>query len=265
MNLKVLPLFLLLISISKISFALEFGCQFMPTQAIKLLDKSVRNYFHKQQINADGTIILPNIIPLQNQVQQEISPNDGKTIEQTQYEAILRPKHSDYFQLLHLIMFKLERTRHLMYVCFNENTSKPNENHVTIYFLSAYGLEPISMNRDNLSTVLGDWLMGPNGLFNSNTGSVAEITRIPIELLPLHYATNGMSDFTEDLPYIGKVLKTPGTAIQFSGNLLNQINQVLRAGVERIVITSKKIEFASSVDLSHPENAKILYEFSLTQ
>lgn len=244
--------------------ALEMGCQFKLAQTVKLVDKSIRTYYKKQQIETDGTIQVPNIIPLQNQVYQELESNSETPQEQTQYEAVLRPKQSDYFHLLHLVMFRLERTRNLMYVCFNHNSLHPSENHVTIYFLNAYGLEPISMNRDNLSTIFGDWLLGPDGLIANPSDALASITRIPIELVPLHIATNGLKDFTENIPVIDKIFKAPGTAMQIPGNLINKINQALSVGVERIVVTPEYIEFASSVNLDRPNEAKILYRMVTT-
>jgi hypothetical protein len=263
MNTKVFVLTLLFLGLSSYSFALEFGCEFVPTMAAKLVDKTIRNAYKKQQLSTDGSISVPNLIPLQNTVEQDFNFDGAPENERTRYEAILRPKQSDFIQVLHLVMFRLERTRHLLYVCFNHNNLTPEQNHVTIYFLAAYGLEPLGYDRDNYSTGFFDWLLGPGSIFKNEASTFTSITRIPIELVPIHYVTNGMRDFTEDLPIIGKILKAPSTAMQIPGNLLNGINNILRAGVERIVITSDKIEFASSVDLDHPENARILYEMDL--
>jgi hypothetical protein len=92
---------------------------------------------------------------------------------------------------------------------------------------------------------------------------VVEAARIPVELTPLHHITNGTTDLTAGIPFVEQIFKVPATALQWTGGLLNRLNEGLGAGIERIVITPEKIEFANQVDLNHPENANIIYEQTL--
>ncbi len=245
--------------------ALPYGCQIMPKDAVKLTDKLIRAFYEKTEEPGSIARYLPNNLPINGEVQQEVDKATGDSIDQIKYEAILRPKKSDYFHLFHLIMFKLERTRNLMYVCLNHDSRKPKESHLTIYFMLAYGLERVSSERDNITTVPGDWLFGPGGIFNGKSSSVAQITRVPVELVPLHHLTDDVSNWTENIPLIEEVFKIPGTALKFSGVLLARINEKLGAGVERIEVTSKAIEFANSVDLDHPEKRNVLYRLELAE
>lgn len=246
-------------------YALPYGCQVMPAKAVSVVDQLIKGFYNRNEQDSSADPSLPSNLPLNTNIDSVVDVNTGKSTQQIQYESVLRPKKSENFQLLNLILFKLERTRHLMYVCFNLNSLKPEESHLTIYFILAYGLEPNSFDRDNLSTAPGDWLFGPGGLLHSRNDSVAQITRIPVELSPLSALTDGVDNLTDNIPIFEEVFKIPGSLIKFSGVLLARANEKLGAGVERIEVTSKYIEFANKVDLDHPEKAHILYRLDLAE
>lgn len=245
--------------------ALPNGCQIMPGDAVRLTDKMIKAFYEKAEQYDTRSHFLPNNLPINAEFLQEVDGLTGQPYDQFKYEAVLRPKKTDYFHLFHLVMFKLERTRNLMYVCFNHDSRKPEQSYLTIYFMLGYGLEPNSTHRDNLSTMPGDWLFGPGGLFGSKTSAVAQITTVPVELVPLHQLTDGVSDWTENIPVVEEIFKFPGTALKFSGVLLARVNEKLGAGVERIKVTSKEIEFSNSVDLNHPENSNVIYRLNLQE
>ncbi|MGZ3796984.1 MAG: hypothetical protein ACXVB1_11490, partial [Pseudobdellovibrionaceae bacterium] len=151
------------------------------------------------------------------------------------------------------------------YVCFNHDSKKPEETHFTLYFMSAYGLEPASADREDLTTIPGDWFFGPGGLFQGISGSVTELTRVPIEIIPVDYIAKDVSDWTESIPILRNIIQVPVTGLNFTAEFLALINRTLGAGVERIVITANEIEFSNSVDLDNPEKANVLYRLKLVE
>jgi hypothetical protein len=237
----------------------------VPNKAVEITDRFIKTFYEQTQKDDEHPRYVPNYIPIATKIEQVNHPETDRVDRQMKYEAILRPRKSATFRMLQLILFKLDRSRHLMYVCFNLDSQKMEETHLTIYFLLAYGLESKFTERDNFATAPGDWLFGPDGLFRSDSDPVAKITRVPVELAPLHHLSNGMSDWTEAIPLASSVFRIPGTMLKFSGTLLSRINEKLGAGVERITITQKSIEFANQVDLEHPEDAHVLYELDFAE
>ncbi|MGZ3746632.1 MAG: hypothetical protein ACXWRE_04665 [Pseudobdellovibrionaceae bacterium] len=253
-----------LLTATQQALALQYGCRLTPKDAVAMTDRLIQKFYKNSEGSAEPRY-LPNNLPINTEIQQEVDPKTNQANDHVQYEAILRPKKTDYFPLQNIMLFKLERSRNLMYVCFNHNSKKPEENHLTIYFMSAYGLEPASANRDDLTTIPGDWFFGPGGLFQGISGSVTELTRVPIEIIPVDYIAKDVSDWTESIPILRNIIQVPVTGLNFTAEFLALINRTLGAGVERIVITANEIEFSNSVDLDNPEKANVLYRLKLVE
>lgn len=258
-------LIILIFSLTEFAFALQVGCRIVPKQAVYIVDKMIHSSFMETTNEEDRSRYLRNTIPINTRVEYSTVKNSNQIHDTVQYESILRPLKTDEFDLFKLILFKLERTRHLMYVCLNFNSLIPSETHLTIYFMQAYGLEPQTLGRDNLTTIPGDWLFGPDGILKSKNDKVAQIARIPIQFLPLEKLSNSFSFFARILPNLDKIFQIPSGILKIPVGILSKINEKLGAGVERIEVTSTGIEFANSVDLANPQKANILYRFDFNK
>ena len=293
-------------------------CEANPKMAVKYVDQLVRTLYKLRKVDPDSSLQFPDLIPLQrNDYVGSFSFDKRKneSANKVSYQAILRPKlilrkNKDgtpdkniwgnlvwdvpTLRFLNLVMFKLDRSRHLMYVCGNYDSKHPENLKLTIYFIVAYGLVDreveltgdiskdekllpefdytsgdFSVNRhkkeadDNSDTIFGDWLFGPGKIFGSKNSSVASIGRIPVEFLPFSTLTGGVVDIIEWLPGLDVLLKVPASGIKLTGRLASKVISDLGAGVQRIELTNNKLEFASDVDLDNPSKATIIYTLPL--
>jgi hypothetical protein len=239
------------------------SCQTAPIEAIRGLDKFIKSLATEAERSGSGRYEVPNLLPLGSGLEFQSDLQTEASSRRVHYEALLRPRGDQVFELFHLILFKLERARHVLYVCLNQNSEKPDETYMSIYFLKAYGLQSSEKGDRDWVHRPGDWLFGPEGLLRWGEQPVVQLARIPVEVMPLHRLTNGTTDLTEGIPFVEEAFKVPGTALKFTGSLLSSLNEKLGAGIERITLTPTKIEFANDVDPEHPERATVIYEQKL--
>jgi hypothetical protein len=235
------------------------GCRFVPAQALAYADKVInRIYFSSPRKNSSSSI-MPDNVPINTEFVGEISKNSDKGYQNSQYEALLRPRKTGFFHLLHVVLFKLDRSRNFLYVCMNHNSKRPQDSHLTIYFMAANGFEKPRSEKMSFLPNAFNWQGA--GLFDSATGSGAKIAGLPVILTPVHFVTNDALNLLDYIPLIGEAFRIPSGIVKWTGEMINRINEKLGLGVERIVIKSHVIEFANYVDLKNPERANILYRW----
>lgn len=235
------------------------GCRVLPAEAVDFADGLIKRIYFASPNKNSKSLIMPDNVPINTEFVGEFGKNSARSSHNAQYEALLRPRKTGFFHILHVVLFKLDRSRNFLYVCMNENSKRPQDSHLTIYFMAAYGLEETKW--DNMAYMPGDLAWGPAGLLKSAQGSVAKITRLPVILTPVHFLTHDAMDLLDYIPLIGRALKIPGSVVRWSGELINRINEKLGLGVERIVIQPHVIEFSNYVDLKKPDRANVLYRW----
>jgi hypothetical protein len=282
-------------------------CQPRPKVAVNYVDQKIRNLYEQRKVDETHQLQFPDTVIFNNlSTDISVERQSGAAKLVLNYEGVLRPQlllkknkagevvfddnnlpvtESPTFDLFNLIQFKLDRARHMMYVCFTFNENHADPVKMTIYFMLAYGLvdrpQKLTSNEDeNYSDMValqeaadnhqgyhesatGDWLFGAGSPFRSKQSSVARITRVPISLVPLSALTSGSAGILERIPFFGKWFTVPAAGLRMTDLIFSRLNEVLGAGVERIVVTSSQIEFATSVNLERPERAKVLYTLKL--
>lgn len=249
--------------------AQSLDCLLKPNQIPSVVDRLIQSHWQKAE-DQDAEVLLPNSLPIRTEIDEEpigaaeggtLSNGTGRSVvSRVHVEGFLRPRKTARFYIFKLITFRLERSRHLLYYCYTSDSRHPEKTRLTIYFLSGYGLDSSSWSRSDYSTLPGDWFFGPGGPWQGVMGGrSARVARVPVELIPVSTLTDGTEDLTEGIPGVSETIKIPLAVVNFSNLFLVTLNAQLGAGVERITVSEKGIEFANRVDLDHPENAHTVY------
>lgn len=240
-------------------FAQSKGCQILPADAVSMADRVIKRMYFGVPRTGEHPMLMPDTIPISSEITGGYDKKTDKPHHHVQYESIMRPKKTGFFQMLGMILFKLDRSRNFIYVCVNDDSAKPEETHMTIYFMYAYGLEP--GQKDDVANMAGDWLWGPGGVLKSSKSSVVKLTRLPVILTPVQFVTNDALNFFDSFPWLSKLLLFPSAFLKVSGEVLNSINEKLGLGVQRIVVKPHVIEFDNFVDEKNPEKATTLFSW----
>lgn len=253
---------------STCTYAQTQACQFGPNASIESIKKIILEMHHNEDNKHEGGLSFPHAVPLNTTVNFESTSDESNNTDNSRkvinYEALLRPQKNYTFNLLNLIMFKLNKNKNLMYVCLNYDSEKLAESHLTIYFLSVKGLDTKPKN-SNIFTNIFSYVSGSKSTSPSVDDEVAKLTRIPIEFFALHLITQDVTNWLEEIPIIGTVFKIPGTAIKFSGDLISGFTGSLGGGVEKIDITHKEIIFSNFVNANNTEDTHVIYRFNLEE
>lgn len=250
-------IFLFILTDFQGAFAQTKGCQILPSEAVSMADRVIKRLYFGTPRTGEHALVMPDNLTINNEVMGGFDKMKSKAHHHVRYEALLRPKKTGFFHMLGIVLFKLDRSRNFLYVCVNDDSEKIKETHLSIYFMHAYGLEP--EQKENLANLPGDWFWGPGGVLKGAKSSVVKLTRLPVILTPVHFLTNDALNILEPFPWMSKLLLFPSAFLQFSGEVLNSINEKLGLGVQRILVRPNVIEFANFVDENNPEKATTLF------
>lgn len=264
---NIINISLFILFFSNYTYAQPQACQFGLNASVEHIKKIVLDMHNDENALKDDGLSFPNTVPLNTELNLEFSADESLNSDDSHkiinYEAILRPQKNYSINLLNLIIFKLNRDKNLMYVCLNYDSNKLEEAHLTIYFLSVAGLN----TKPKKKNIVSNFFSAFTDLNNTPSADdkIAKLTRIPIELFALHLITQEITNWLQEVPYIGKVFKVPGAALKFSGNLISKFTGSIGAGVERIDITQKEMIFSNFVSSKNSENTHVIYRLNLEE
>lgn len=226
----ILVTILILFGLKSQVYAFEAGCSLKPNQLNEYGTKITEIVDSK-----NGS--LPDTIPLQSDFR--ISSRGGQKTYKGTFEGFFRPLIDDFISItpLPFVGFDISRDRVVLYVCAHYSDKK-EDNHVTIYFLRGYHIDP-----KNLRNFIGDYIYDPS----------LKVKAVPATLI-------GISEFRKFFVQIFRIL--PFVDIYFETiSLLQQalagfIGDITGLGVERIEITDKFVRVSSIVDLNSPRDAR---------
>ncbi|MGZ3770749.1 MAG: hypothetical protein ACXVCP_06265 [Bdellovibrio sp.] len=201
----------------------------------------------RNQSKANGDKGFPETSVFQSDVSMEMG-NDFETAVTGTYEAYLRVEKDGNFSVLPIPIANVElmHERNIVYVCTHVEPNK-EKSFLEVYFLNGYHLGSISW-----SSFAGDLL------FRS-------ITVSPVPISPIGFESVG--NLLEKLgPFPFNLIAVPfDIAGQAQSIIMTGINEVLPAGIERIIMTNKYVLLSSKVDLDKPESALYNYKIDLTE
>lgn len=238
------------------------GCRYFPREFVTLSDRMIRSFYSNPHRNDPGAIVFPYELPLQTDVDLSMSLSTNQTRGILRWETILRPTKTAYVNLIGLVTIKLDHDRDLMYICINDEIGKPRNSHVTIYFMSASGLNPRrGMNAGLPLTSRLD----PSQLFDNTPTPLVWLSPVTAEIMPLSNISDTLTKVSDWVPILGTIFKIPAALPREFGKLIVRGNKAIGAGVERIVIRNNIIEFATDVNVNNPDQALILYRLPLPE
>lgn len=226
-----------ILGISNGSFAFENGCQFQPAQLNEVGTNLTKIVSEKKQS-------LPKNIPIQSEF--EIESKNGQIKYYGTFEGFFRPQSDDFFSVIPLpiLGFDVSKDRVVVYVCAHYS-EKPEESHLTIYFLRGYHIDSAK-----LGTFIGDLIHGPS----------LKVKAVPATLLGISEIRRFFLQIFRYIPFVDLYFEGWSVIQRFFANFLGDVTGF---GVERIELTDKFFRVSAGVNLLSPREALYSKTFQL--
>lgn len=244
MKIPYLFIYLICVCFSRSSEALEYGCEIRPS-AIEETGTQILKSFYKQ-----GKV-FPNSVILGTAVNARYRSDPKVTMDAT-IEGFYRPLQDEgyaYF-VIPILSFALSRVHTVVYVCAHADPN-PQFSHITVYFLNAYGLQPLSFS--------STWqeLVHPTKMERSS---------IEVKLLGVGLDDLVLFPFLDSIPILGRITSIPSTILgELNLALGDFLTRPWGAKIERIVITPEYLELDSEIDEEQPQDASVFFKFNFSK
>lgn len=246
---KLFLLFSLLLMGATPGFAINYGCDLTPRQALEIVNAEIYKMHFAIGEHKGDLFEVDDSMPEPMKVNYNYNFKTQKKEVYLKYETIVRPQQSGRPKLFNTFYVDMQRARNLMYVCLNFDSAHPEQSHLSVYFIEAHGLDPrASEQDDDFFNSVANKLFQPGGVLNWTKDSLARLAPLKMQLAPLGYITKEMHDGIKDIPVIGDIFEIPEGAAMILQSGLATYNRVLGTGISKVEVTRNGVSFFKDID-----------------